>query len=171
VVVAVALSLPVFGSEVDDVTVAVFEMTVLSTTVASTFTVSVKTAEPMPSDAIEQLTGPVPPTAGAEHDQPPGAESDTNVVPAGSVSLSETVAALLGPAFDAVMVYVMFVPASTGSGVSTFVIERSADAEMVSVSVAELLTGVGSVTPAGAATVAVLLKVPVAEEEIVALTV
>jgi hypothetical protein len=41
----------------------------------------------------------------------------------------------------------------------------------VSVSVALLLAGVGSVTPAGAATVAVLAIVPVAEPETVQLAV
>src|SRR3954463_16593360 len=43
--------------------------------------------------------------------------------------------------------------------------ERSALAPRVSLSVAELLPGVGSVTPAGAVTVAVLLTVPVAAAE------
>src|SRR4029077_1068939 len=42
---------------------------------------------------------------------------------------------------------------------------RSALAPSVSLSVAELLPGVGSVTPAGAVTVAVLLSVPVAAAE------
>ena len=41
----------------------------------------------------------------------------------------------------------------------------------MSASVAELLPGVGSVTPAGAATVAVLESVPVAAAEIVQLAV
>jgi hypothetical protein len=41
----------------------------------------------------------------------------------------------------------------------------------VSVSVAELLPGVGSVTPAGAVTVAVLLNEPVAEAEMLQLAV
>jgi hypothetical protein len=45
---------------------------------------------------------------------------------------------------------------------SVTVIARSALAESVSVSVAELLPGVGSVTPPGAVTVAVLLSVPIA---------
>ena len=54
---------------------------------------------------------------------------------------------------------------------SVLVIERSALAASVSLSVAELLPGVGSVTPPGAATVAVLLSVPVAEAEIVQLAV
>src|SRR5690349_22013767 len=49
--------------------------------------------------------------------------------------------------------------------------DRSAWAASVSVSVAELLPGVGSVTPAGAATVAVLLSVPLAAAEIVQLAV
>src|SRR6185436_2247721 len=48
---------------------------------------------------------------------------------------------------------------------------RSACAPNVSVSVAELLPGVGSVTPPGAATVAVLERVPVADGEIVQLAV
>src|SRR5258708_7022607 len=48
---------------------------------------------------------------------------------------------------------------------------RSATAVMVSVSVALLLAGVGSVTPAGAAMVAVLLMVPLAPPATVALTV
>src|SRR6516225_8238982 len=51
------------------------------------------------------------------------------------------------------------------------VIARSAEATSVSVSGAELLPGVGSVTPAGAATVAVLVSVPVAAAEIVQLAV
>src|SRR6185369_17716884 len=43
-----------------------------------------------------------------------------------------------------------------------FVMARSADLAIVSESVAELLPGVGSVTPAGAVTVAVFVRVPVA---------
>src|SRR6201999_2166664 len=54
---------------------------------------------------------------------------------------------------------------------SVFVMERSALAPIVSVSVAELLPGVGSVTPPGAVTVAVLLSVPVAAGETVQLAV
>ena len=48
---------------------------------------------------------------------------------------------------------------------------RSAVITSVSVSVAELLAGVGSVRPDGAAMVAVFTKEPVAEAEIVATTV
>ena len=76
------------------------------------------------------------------------------------------------PLFVSVIVYTTFVPGmklpftvfvpltiAPGGGLS------------VSESVAELLPGVGSVTPAGAATVAVLLSVPVAAAEIVQLAV
>ena len=54
---------------------------------------------------------------------------------------------------------------------SLFVIERSADGLRVSVSVAVLLPGVGSVVPVGAAMVAVFAKVPVAEALTVAVSV
>ena len=54
---------------------------------------------------------------------------------------------------------------------SVFVIERSAVGLRVSVSVAVLLPGVGSVMPPGAVTVAVLARVPVAVAETVAFTV
>src|SRR3954471_964831 len=54
---------------------------------------------------------------------------------------------------------------------SVLVIARSALAARVSLSVAELLPGVGSITLAGAVTVAVLLNVPVAAAETVQLAV
>ena len=54
---------------------------------------------------------------------------------------------------------------------SVLVIGEVGLAPSVSVSVAELLPGVGSVTPAGAVTVAVLESVPVAAAEIVQLAV
>src|SRR5260370_41890313 len=49
--------------------------------------------------------------------------------------------------------------------------DRSASAVMVWVEVTRLFAGVGSVTPAGAAMVAVLLMVPLAAPAMVALTV
>ncbi len=54
---------------------------------------------------------------------------------------------------------------------SVLVMARSELAPRASVSVAELLPGVGSVTPAGAVTVAVLVSEPVAAAEIVQLAV
>ena len=84
---------------------------------------------------------------------------------AGNVSATVAPVALLGPALLAVIVYRTEAPGVAVVTPSVTVIARSADATMVSVSVAELLPGVGSVTPAGAVTVAVLLSVPVADGE------
>ena len=65
-----------------------------------------------------------------------------------------------------VMVYVTEPPGVAVVTPSVTVTARSAVAASVSVSVAVLFPGVGSVTPPGAATVAVLLKLPVAAAEI-----
>jgi hypothetical protein len=46
---------------------------------------------------LEQLTVPPAPTAGVVHNHPAGAASETNVVPAGTASLSETLCASDGP--------------------------------------------------------------------------
>ena len=81
---------------------------------------------------------------------------------AGKVSATVAPVALLGPALLAVIVYVTEPPDVAVVTPSFTVIAKSALALSVSVSVAELLPGVGSVTPAGAVTVAVLLNVPVA---------
>ena len=60
-------------------------------------------------------------------------------------------------------------PGTAVAAPSVFVIERSAVGVSVSVSVALLLPGVGSVMPPGTATVAVFDSVPVAVAEIVQL--
>ena len=104
VVVAVPLSLPGFGSVVAELTVAVFDRTVPDAVVALTCVVSVKSALPEASELFEQETVPPEPAAGVVHDQPPGEERETNVVPAGIVSDSDTDDALLGPALLTVMV-------------------------------------------------------------------
>ena len=70
--------------------------------------------------------------------------------------------ASLGPALLAMIVYVVLPPAVTAVTPSVLVMPRSARALMVSVSVAKLLPGVGSPTPAGGVIVAVLLSEPVA---------
>jgi hypothetical protein len=62
-------------------------------------------------------------------------------------------------------------PGITEATPSVLVIDRSAVGLNVSVSVAELLAGVGSVTPAGAAIAAVLMRLPVAVAEMVAVRV
>jgi hypothetical protein len=65
----------------------------------------------------------------------------------------------------------MLFPTTTGSGESVLVTARSAIGVSVSVSVALLFPVDGSVTPAGAVTVAVLLRLPVADGETTAFTV
>src|SRR6266852_4211141 len=91
VVVAVPLSLPGFGSVVADDAVAVLERTVPFATVGSTATVRVKTAPPIARLGCEQEIVPPAPTAGVVHDQPPGEDTDTNVVQAGKVSDTDAV--------------------------------------------------------------------------------
>src|SRR5919199_4405093 len=90
---------------------------------------------------------------------------------AGNVSATVAPGALEGPALDAVIVYVTPPPGVADVTPSVFVIAKSADGDSVSVSVAELLPGVGSLTPPGVAAVAVLESVPVALGAIRALTV
>ncbi len=60
------------------------------------------------------------------HAQPAGPLSDTNVVFAGSVSVSTTVVAAAGPPFVTVCVYVILLPAVTGFGLAELVTRRSA---------------------------------------------
>src|SRR3954470_2550904 len=102
---------------------------------------------------------------------PAPTQVQVQVSDAGKVSATVVPVALLGPAVEAVTVWVTEPPAVAVVTPSVLVIERSALAPRVSLSVAELLAGVGSVTPAGAATVAVLLRVPVAAAEMVQLAV
>src|SRR5688572_30485961 len=74
-----------------------------------------------------------------------------------------------GPALLAVMTYSTAVPAVAVVTPSVFVIERSAvklDRSSASLSLALLLPGRGSVTSAGAVTVAVFVNVPVAHSAI-----
>jgi hypothetical protein len=84
------------------------------------------------------------------------------VIVAGTVSATVAPVTALGPAFDATIVYVTGEPGTALATPSVSVIERSACGANVSVSVAELLAGVGSVTPPGTVTVAVLTRLPVA---------
>src|SRR3954469_3311879 len=102
---------------------------------------------------------------------PPPVHVHVQVRDAGRVSATVPTVALLGPAFEAVIVYVTDPPGVADVTPSVLVIARSALAASVSLSVAGLLPGVGSVTPAGDVTVDVLLNVPVAEAEMVQLAV
>ena len=89
----------------------------------------------------------------------------------GNVSATVTPEAFDGPAFDATIVYVTDVPATSVDEPSVFVTETSAEPVSVSVSVAESLPGVGSVVPEGTATVTVFANVPVALGEMFAVRV
>src|SRR5262245_36401114 len=104
---------------------------------------------------------------------PPPAPTHVHVAvrAAGNVSATLAPGAFDGPALDAVIVYVVLPPGGAEVTPSVLVIARSAFAVSVSVSVAELLPGVGPLTAAGVVTVAVLDRLPVADALIVALAV
>src|SRR6187455_154998 len=99
----------------------------------------------------------LPEPAAVQVPPPAPTQVQAQVRSAGKVSATVEPVALLGPAFEAVVVYVVGPPAVTEITPSVLVTARSACPARVSESVAELLPGVGSVTPPGAATVAVLL--------------
>lgn len=164
--VSVALLLPGFGSVTALETVAVFERVPVAAALTVQTDVYV-TVDPegkvMPELLIFPAKGPA-----VFPDAPPAIELVVEHVKlAGKASVTETPVAVLGPRLAAVTVYVTVPPGVAEVTPSVFVIERSAELAIVSVSVAELLPGVGSVTPAGAATVAVLESDPVAAPLIV----
>src|SRR5947199_396373 len=103
VVVAVAVLLPLVGSGV------VEEIVVLALIVpvaaGSTSTTAVKLAEPPAANVARvTVTVPVAPTAGVVALHPAGVVTETNVVPAGVASVTDTVCASDGPALLAVIV-------------------------------------------------------------------
>jgi hypothetical protein len=105
VVNAVDVLLPGFGSVVVVVALAVLEITAPAAP-GLMWTVIENVAEPGASEAIVQLTVPVPPTEGfvQENVEPVVCDSETNVVFAGTASLSATLDALDGPLFVTVIV-------------------------------------------------------------------
>src|SRR6266545_7880280 len=137
VVVAVAELLVVTASS-GEATVAVLVTIVPFGVAAATFTTKVIVLVPTGTDGLMQFV-PVPPTDG-EHVHPAPGVTETNVVPAGVASEKETLDATSGPALVTLIVYVMFDPATTGSGESTFETERSAVA-------ATAVTAGGNSTP------------------------
>src|SRR5512132_4106766 len=99
VIVASVLSLG-FGSAVVDAAVAVLAMPVFSPALELTLTTMVKTAVSLTAtEPFEKTTLPVPPTAGVLVLQPLPVVTvaDTNVVLAGTASLTVTVCASDGP--------------------------------------------------------------------------
>jgi hypothetical protein len=93
------------------------------------------------------------------------------VAPAGRASPIGALTAVDGPLLPTTTVYVVLCPGTTEATPSVFVIDRSAVGSKVSVSDEVLLAGVGSATPAGAATCAVLTRLPVAVATTVAVIV
>jgi len=160
VVVAVAELFAVDDSVEDVEVVAVFVMVVAAGVPLFTLTTSVNVADAVAAnDALVALTVPFEPTAGVDGVHPAGDAKETNVVFAGSGSLSETFAAAEVPLFVIVIVYVMFEPAVTGSGASLFVMVRSAMGAAATVVVAVALLLVVLASASVVDVVAVLLMI------------
>src|SRR5438132_1137145 len=119
-------------------------MMVLLGVAAFTLTINVNGAVPAGASVAVVLVAVTVPAV-LMHVQPVGPVQETNVVFAGTGSVSTTLCASLGPLLVTVIVYVILFPAVTGSGVSTFVTETSAEVATVVVAVAVLLPVVVSV--------------------------
>ncbi len=145
VVSIVTVSLFVFGSPVLDVTVAVLR-------------IRPSVAESTPTLIWYDLDVPAGIVPSVHTGTPFGSSAQPtvswNVTPAGSVSVTRTSRASLGPALVTVTVYVSVSPATTGSGASALAIPRSARPITVVSIVTVLLFGFGS--PVLNVTVAVL---------------
>src|SRR5436190_18808338 len=103
-VVAVAVLLPVVVS-VGEATVAVLVIIVPFGVEALAVTTRVKTCGPLPAGrAVPPVRAPVTVPAVLAHVQPAGAVHETNVVFAGTVSVSVTLCASLGPLLVTVIV-------------------------------------------------------------------
>src|SRR5690242_9807218 len=102
VVEAVAVLLAGVGSLVVEAAVAELEIVLPLAALALTLTTMVKTAvSALATLAFEKTTLPVPPTAGLVVDQPVPVvtTADTNVVLAGTASVTVTLCAVPGPLF------------------------------------------------------------------------
>ena len=169
VLVSVAVLFVVFGSvaPAGAATVAVLtrepepvgeiDATSVNVTLPPTGTVTTALIDPDPE------AGHVAPELGVQVQVAP-------VNKAGRVSVTVAPAAVDGPAFVTMIVYVIDPPGTDEPDPSVFVIARSGVTWTVSVSMAVLLVAVGSVTPLGAVMVAVFASVPVAEALTVAVS-
>src|SRR5580704_14496957 len=141
---AVALLLTELGSVTAELTLTVSLIAVPAAVPPFTFRASVKLPDPGATLGLVQVMAPVPFTAGVTHDHPAGGVIDWKVVLAGVVSVKLAVVAELGPEFVTTCVYVMLLPACTGTGFAKFVIERSAESPTCTPAVALLFVLVGS---------------------------
>jgi hypothetical protein len=111
-----------FGSVVDELTVAVFEIVPAGPFDLAT-SVIVRLA-PLAREAnVTVRSLPVP-----AQTPPPVAAQDTKVTPAGRLSVTTTDCAVLTPLLVTTIEYVTLEPMKTGSGESVLVIERSGGA-------------------------------------------
>jgi hypothetical protein len=165
--VSVAELLPGVGSGVLAETVAVLERLPLAAPEIAQFPVYV-TLPPLGRFTVSLI---LPEPEAVQVPPPAPRHVQVQVSEAGNVSATVAPLTLLGPALLAVIVYVVDPPGVAVVTPSVFVMARSALPPTVSVSVAELLAGFGSVVPPDATTVAVLLMDPLAAPEIVQLAV
>src|SRR5918911_1037396 len=121
-VVALAVLLDESGSASDALTVAV---SVICPDAVGVTTMVTMALAPFVSVPMEQLTGPV------LLQEPCVVEEETNVTPAGSVSVRLTFVACAGPLLVTMILYEMFVPTVAGLGEAVLVNERSALVELV----------------------------------------
>ncbi len=128
---------------------------------------------PMLAPVVPKLVCPVVPVTVPQFAVPLAAHVAfaVSVNPAGSASVTVTLLAFDGPPLVTVTVYVAVPPGVYVALPSVLTTPSDTCAASVSVSVAELLPGLGSVTPAGAVIVAVLTSVPVAAADTVPLSV
>ncbi len=146
-------------------TVAVFVSVPVAPAAMGAVTVKVTEAPTGRSTALP--IGPLPAAAQV----PPPAPRHVHVievVPTGIVSVTVAPLTLDGPALVTTTVYVVDWPGTAVVVPSVLVMVRSVCGVTVVRSVALLLAGVGSVTPPGSVTVAVLAMMPVAEATTVA---
>ena len=165
VVVSVAVLLAGVGSVTDPGSVMVAVLLIVPVAEAITVAEIETVAVPPGARVTDAETLPLP---DAGHDEPALAEH-VQVAPdsvAGNVSATVAPVTVDGPGLDATTVYVTTVPGTTVVSPSVFVMDTSAVGVSVSMSLAELFADDGSVTPAGADTVAVLVNDPVAVGEI-----
>jgi hypothetical protein len=159
-----AVLLPGLGSTLDEETTAVLVI-VPGATDEAICTTSVNSALPLlSSDAAEQITCPLAPTAGVVHVQPAGDVIDTNVISTGSVSVTLTTAAGYGPLLETVSVKLTSFPAAVGTEGPPLAMDTSAG--WITVLDAEALLSAESVSTASDEIVAVLdMTVPAAAAE------
>lgn len=169
--VSLAVLLPLLGSvePAGAETLAVFVK--VPSALSATLAVSVKVALPPAARLTVVLTLPVPLVAPQLDPLEVKQVQLALVNLSGRVSTTGAPMTALGPALETSSRYVTIVPAVTVVTLFDLVMDKSEVGVKVSVSLAELFAGLLSVEPAGAATVAVLVKVPVAVLATVALNV